>query len=536
MMRRGWLSLLLVALWAAPAALAQEAPPDPQDLLDRLHELEREVERLRGAQAAPPEERAPDAEEPPQEEFRFDPSYTPPQEEFRFDPDAAAKAKEARGGSWADSTAPGWLSLELPWSTKLTVTGSIRARGEYRAPASYRIPGTFGRPATDDRGDGTDFALLRTRVELTLDVVEHLQAHVEIQDSRVWGDQVVGADVAELQLRQGYIAYDQAFGQPLTIWIGRWAVPNLGDQRLIGVAEFNNVGRSWDGVLLEWRPTRCLKLTAFAANVREGLVFSTTGDENDDFWFSGLYLSWSPIAAHTFEAYLFWRDLSDRVFSTERSATRLGEREDYTFGGRAAGERCGWDYSGELMVQWGNQAGDSIRAFAGVARLGFTQPLSDQRELGAHVEYAYASGDSNPTDGRLQTFDPLVPARFRHHGVMNLVAFSNIHDVELGVRAVPCENLTLHVEAHGFWLDKRKDAWFDPGRSVVRRDPSGASRRFLGSEVDAYATYEMLERLSFLAGYAHFFPGQYVRDSSQAGAGIAVHDQGWLFAQVELRF
>ena len=65
---------------------------------------------------------------------------------------------------------------------------------------------------------------------------------------------------------------------------------------------------------------------------------------------------------------------------------------------------------------------------------------------------------------------------------------------------------------------------------------SGASRRFLGSEVDAYATYEMLERLSFLAGYAHFFPGQYVRDSSQAGAGIAVHDQGWLFAQVELRF
>lgn len=520
----GLVCLLVASLGGA--ALAQDEPTN-DELLERLRRLEEEVERLRGEEQAPEPEAAP----APTGDFEFDPDFQPPQD-FRFDPEAAARAKEGRGES---SEEPSWLTLRLPWSTQLTVSGSVRSRGEYRAPASYQIPGTFGRPATDDSADGTDFALLRTRVALTFRVVEQLQARVELQDSRRWGDTAAGADVAEVHLRKGYLVYSNAFGQPLTIKVGRWAVPRLGDQRLITDPEFNNVGRSWDGVQVEYRPTACLEVLAFAANVRESLDFSNDGDENDDFWFTGLHVSWSPILNHEFQLYVFWRHLGDRVFNAERS-TRLGDRKDFTFGGRFAGERCGWDYSVELTMQWGDQAGDRIRAYAGAARLGFTQPLDDERAIGAHVEVAYASGDRDPTDGQLQTFDPLVPARVRHHGWMNLLAYSNMQDVELGLKLVPFARLSLHVEGHAFWLDKRKDGWFDPSPAVVRRDPSGASRSFLGYEVDSYARYSVFDRLFFLAGYGHFFPGDYVRDSAQAGAGVATQDQGWLFGQVELKF
>lgn len=117
--------------------------------------------------------------------------------------------------------------------------------------------------------------------------------------------------------------------------IGRYELPtNLADQRLISSLDWSNVTRSWDGAQITFEPEGWL-VAVHANNIREGRVFSADGDENDDDWVTGAYISNRMIPRHQLDAFIHWRYFGDKRFSS--ALDPRGGKEDYTAGFRFRG-------------------------------------------------------------------------------------------------------------------------------------------------------------------------------------------------------
>lgn len=520
--RAGVVSFVACCLALAAGVSAQEpAPdqaPDPQALQRRLDELEAKVQALEAERRDEP----------------VIPREPAPSTGPAAGPTVAAVDTSGVGWSVKDG-----LLLELPWSMSLRVHGQVRFRGEYRDPRDYRIPGTFGRPAAENADDAEDFVSQRTWITLEFKVREHLRAGVGIMDARLWGDTPIGADSADLFLREGWVELDRILDQPLKVRVGRMLLPRLGDQRVFSDLDWAPVPRIWDAVQATWEPEGWF-ITAMASNLREAQVQTPRGDENDDFWLAGAYVSNRMLEGCEFDTYFFWRELHDDVFLNEARfgngfTTRPGDREDFSVGGRMRVEAGPTGFTLEGLYQFGQQAGDRIEAFAAAGKVWFKLPLPEHLpRLRLAAEYAYASGDRDPSDGRLNTFDPIFPFAHAYHGHQDLVLWSNIHAFSLQFTAgmpKPVEWLELHADGHVFWLDKTRDAWYAVNKTPIRRVPSGAAGSELGSELDIYAQIRLWENRIFVwTGFSQFFTGKYVRDTGKS------EDQRWAFLLFEVNF
>ncbi|MBL4850438.1 MAG: alginate export family protein [Planctomycetes bacterium] len=526
------MALLLATCVFALPAFGQEEPSS--DLLERIRALEEQVKELRAA--TPAEEPKPEStEDDDDEEWVLAPEDVPP----------SPTRKLSYGEDWKhpygfvdDGKHP---VVDLPKDMRLKLSGQLQIRGEYRDPSDFRIPGQAGRPASDEQSDATDFALLRTRIGLDFYLHKNLRALIELQDSRIWGDQPANQDTAEIFVLQSFLEIAEPLDLPLWIWVGRWKVPQLGDGRLLSPLFFNNVTRSWDGVQVfghfggtSAKPK--VWATVFSANVREGAVFSSDGDENDDFWFNGLYVSLRAFKGHEIDAYVFNRYFSDRVFTSEKRS-RLGDRKDYTLGFRTSSDFGFAGFTTEVVWQYGDVAGDRVRAWATAVRGWLQFDFDDERSLRVAAEYAYASGDRDPNDGKIQNFDPILPQGFRHQGNMGLVSWSNIHDVSLEAEFTILPGVVLRSEGHAFWLAKRKDGWYGLPRTPIRRDPTGNANGFLGTELDFMVEWTLFdEHLRIRAAYSHFWSGGFIRDTGRGTSGRSSGDMDYAFLEFQLNF
>lgn len=516
--RRG-LPLFSLVVCMSGAAAAQEGPAETESLRQELERLRARLEAVeaRGGKVSAEDEdsslpaapAAPDAPASPASVAPVDTSA----------PLLRAGTKDEGGG----------FVLQLSEEMRLRFDGQIRVRGEYRGD-SYAQP---------NQRRSTDFVVQRVRLSFDYELSRALAAHVTIQDSRVWGDKLDGlsgarlnSDQPELLLYEGYASLREPFGLPIELKVGRIAVPRLGDQRLISDLDWSHIGRAFDGALLTYEP-KGWHMTAFASNLREASALPTPGDESDDTWLVGAYVSNRMVAKHEFDAFLYWRRIGDRglgALTTDHTGRR-GSRKDYTAGVRLKGAAGPVFYNGLLAYQFGDVARDKIAAWAAACELGVSFSLGESQKLKISSEFAFASGDRNPNDGRNETFDPLLPFAHFFNGHQDLFAWRNLYSTNLKIAFWPLENLSLHSDLHAFWLQRRDDAWYGLGFS--RTDPGGlAGGSSLGTELDLYCKFKVLEgRLSFWGGYSHFFPGEYIRDT-----GSKTSDQSWAFLMATVDF
>lgn len=146
------------------------------------------------------------------------------------------------------------------------------------------------------------------------------------------------------------------------------------------------------------------------------------------------------------------------------------------------------------------------------------------------TEFSYGSGDPNPGSGRYQTFDGLFGAVDRMYGRMNLFSWKNLHDYQASLSIKPTKKVGISLDWHFFRLDKARDAWYDCNGRPQRHDPTGAAGTELGHEIDLMAKYKYCEHLDLQAGYAHFFPGSFIRRTGPSP------DADWVFFQLMYRF
>jgi hypothetical protein len=437
-----------------------------------------------------------------------------------------------------------WLREQSPGFEKWDIGGEARLRYEIRSNAGFVANRDFGQ----NLDNSNDYLLLREKVHVGYRPADWVLVYGEARDSvAVDDDRRPSPENDFLDLHQAYALFGNAKDFPLLVKVGRQEMI-YGDERFVGVSDWSNTGRSFDAVKFRYENEK------FWVDAFTGRVVVPYDEHfnvaNDYDWFSGLYASTREgLPWQESQAFAFSRNAGSGV--TDAIALGVpgspsGPRDVYTFGARVKslpGKLAGWDYSAEIAGQFGSVVSGGVRrdleAMTGDATGGYTwaeAPWSPRLGVG----YTYASGDRNPNDDKAETFEPLFGTNHKFYGFMDLWGPRNIHSGRFSASCKPVKGLVLSADYHLVWLADTHDSFYP--ESGAGRAGNGYGRNpgfssFVGSEINAVASYTPAPWADLQLGYGHFFTGDYIEESiTSVAANGGVTDADWFYTQVKLRF
>ena len=300
------------------------------------------------------------------------------------------------------------------------------------------------------------------------------------------------------------------------IRLGRQELQLNSTQRFIAVRESPNIRQSFDGARVT-RTAGNLKLDGFYLQpvaLSPG-AFDDTRNRTQRFY--GLYTSTKLTPRHTLDVYLLGLE-RDRV----RFGAITGDERRTSLGAHLAGTDGAVDYDVESVVQGGRFAGRRIRAFAASAGGGYALDRPWKPRLGLRLDLG--SGDKDPTDGQLGTFNPLFPkgAYFNETGLMS---WGNLLALRSSLGLTPRRNVGLEASytVHHLWTSA--DAiYLQP---LVPLAPAGSDRsKAVGDAVQLDGAWQVNRNLKFQAQLVHQAAEPAVRALGGRPVDLAV-----LFAQ-----
>jgi hypothetical protein len=144
------------------------------------------------------------------------------------------------------------------------------------------------------------------------------------------------------------------------------------------------------------------------------------------------------------------------------------------------------------------------------------------------IDYSYASGDDDPTDGEINTFDSAFGARDKMYGRMNLFHWKNLKDAELHMSLHPHPKWKLVTRFHSFWLAEEEDAWYLNPKAY--RDRTGNSGDEVGKELDIICIWNLHKKHQIQFGFGYFWPDEFAEN-------LASDDEAaWGFLQWQWQF
>ena len=121
------------------------------------------------------------------------------------------------------------------------------------------------------------------------------------------------------------------------------------------------------------------------------------------------------------------------------------------------------------------------------------------------------SGDDDPNDPDLQTFNPLFP-KGTYFGEASLIGPLNHMDLHPSVGLRLSERLDATLDWDLFWRESRSDGLYRV--SGTPQVPGAGSRaRSVGSQASLTMEYELERHTTLTAAYAHFFAGAFLEES-----------------------
>lgn len=362
--------------------------------------------------------------------------------------------------------------------------------------------------AADDDG----WLITRTRVGLGYEPTDWLKFYVQGQDAHEFfsgrpHNTLNGANGDDFDLRQAYIGFGNLEDSSLSFLIGRQPL-DFGSRRIVADSGWSNYGRTFDAARLTWQVSKDWKVDAFAGNV----VTILPGEFNKADWHSdltGLFAS-GKLGSQTLEFYAFHLDSEgSRIAAVRGNFLTLGSRLL-----QKPGKSSPWDYEIEAAFQTGtvfNGGRDlDLLAFAGHGTLGYT--FSDVAwSPRVSVNYSYASGDSDRTDGDQGRFQPLYPSTHNMNGLLDSIGWANLHDPYVEVTLTPAKDWKVGFQAHAFFRAEDGDfVYRSNGSSALRAPAAPNSESYIGTELDLYVQTNITRNLEILAGAGTLFAGDYL--------------------------
>jgi hypothetical protein len=387
-----------------------------------------------------------------------------------------------------------------PEEISLDVGGQVRERFE-----SISHPG-FG--LAQEAGD--DYLLHRVAVAANATAGPHIALNSEIVIARVSGatTPMAGTQDNPLDVLQFYADGKFEAGGAVRVRAGRQSLA-LGTARLVSMRENTNVRRSFDGLRATWTQER-VHVDAFYLRpvLPRTSTFDDTGATGQSFW--GLYLTRDARQSGTSGVDLYYLG-----FRNERASFLLETAPElrHTVGARVFGATRAQDWNLEAAWQWGSFGASHIRAWTLSSDAGYTLaawPLTPRLGLKADI----ISGDRNPDDTTLGSFNPLFP-KLNYFSDANVTIPANLYDIQPTVSLKVTDSVRISGGWNALWRYSRDDAFYLPPLKPVTA-LSRASGRYLGQQWSSTVEWQLLSGVTFTAGFVSFRPGASLRQTGGA--------------------
>ena len=415
------------------------------------------------------------------------------------------------------------------------VWGSIRFRYENQDNfnAIYYGPS----PATGKDSDA--FTLGRFRFGFSYHPNENIHLSVGMQHSAVW-DLAMNDDEFYKPIfekpNNPYKDYWEPFNTyieiknylPFSIKAGRQQI-YYGNNRVFGPGNWGNSSRwIWDAIKLHYPYSRGF-LDAYYGQtmVHDPTIFSW--NHSGGFKSVGFYGQFKlPKNFLGIGIEPFAMNKINHTDAYKGEDGQVGDLDTYYVGARIFRKDFkGFDFDATYVKEEGDSASDDIDAYGYHVLFGYRfKPIPFKPRVS--LEYTFASGDSDPTDGKLETFDGAFGARGKIMGRMNLFFWSNLKDAQINLDLKPMKRLSFTLGYHQFWLAEEKDAWYL--NKKLYRDKTGNSGDEIGREFDIVGTWTIRKGMDIQFGYGHFWPDEFAKNVASD------KEANWVFLQFQYKF
>lgn len=303
--------------------------------------------------------------------------------------------------------------------------------------------------------------------------------------------------------------------------------------RLVGVSDWTNVGRRFDGVSAGYGKGGGHLAVFGLRPLAGGFDHENAFEQFDDLSVYGLTLTgrhgaWIPgsevrlFAVQYEDSRRVARDLAgDDLSLTTAGASLLA--------GGAAGHLLAW---GALQTgDWGTADQEAWAFIVNVGRNFTNLPGKPM----VHLGWEQSSGDASP-GGDHETFFNVLPTNHKYYGIMDYVDFPNLRDLYMETVLTVGGKGALRLALHDFSLTERADAWYG-GSGAFEEESFGYATRIpdsgqfpsneLGRELDAELTWPLQHGLQLMVGGGYFWGGE------AAEAFVTVEENGaWTFVEL----
>lgn len=306
----------------------------------------------------------------------------------------------------------------------------------------------------------------------------------------------------------GEVRTDVAAGVSLSVSAGRKLI-SLGAGRFIDTRYGVNIPQAFEGA--------DATLTSQSHQIT-GLYYHPVDNRPGDFddrsslqkavW--GIYATRWLGAKHAIGVDAFYLGLRDNAAVYDQGS---GREIVHTFGSRVFGATGSWHWNIEGALQGGR--------FAGYRRTGWG--------IGGEVGYRFASvatgpdvsllseiisGDDNPRDHSLGTFNPLFP-RGKYFGALSPIGPRNLIRARPGITIEPWNDVALSLTTAAYWRQSVADGVYGVAGNVVRSGRNSTAR-FIGTQVELTLAWQATPELNVTASVSAFEAGTFIRETGPA--------------------
>lgn len=354
-------------------------------------------------------------------------------------------------------------------------------------------------------GDNHNVALERIHLHANARLASDVRVFAELKSNHEQNREPrpLGVDVDRLDIHQAFI--DIGTDRSGLLRLGRQELV-YGSGRRIFPRNGPNVRGNFDAVRATM-PVAGQRVDAFVfrpVRVDPGLFDDGTLN-TQTFW--GLYTDGSSPASILPMLDLYY--IGARRLGVRFSQGPATEHRQ-SIGARLFGKSGAWDFDHEATVQWGSFGSGSITAWSASSETGYTWAGAPFKPRGS-LRLTVGSGDRNPADPDLQTFNSFFP----RGGVVSEgfnVSPANVMQARAAVDAQLLPSVTAVVALETLYRTSRRDGIYGPGGGVIRA-PAGSLARHVGDDIDAAVIWRIDRHAALSFAFGYFFSGRFIHES-----------------------
>jgi hypothetical protein len=349
-----------------------------------------------------------------------------------------------------------------------------------------------------------NYVISRTELHADLHLGPQLEIFTQLQsDFAPWKTMITPVDQNRLDVEQAFAVLTEPVGGGLLkLRIGRQQF-GFDLQRFVSVRDGPNVRQSYDAAWGDYEHYPWRFITFYSHPVIDQDLRAFDDYSNGNLTFGGVRVERKLTETSGLAAYYAHFTHADARFASASGNERREVLDMHYFG---TDDNFDWDL--EAMGQTGRVGNQDVRAWAFGSLGGYTfVDVAWSPRLGLQVDAA--SGDSNPRDKVLGTFNPLFPNGY-YFTLAGYSGYVNLIHVKPSVTVHPAKSLKLMLAIAPQWRQTTGDAVYTQPNNPV---PGTAGRpgRYTGTYGQFRLDWAITRSSSVAVEAVHFVVGDAIR-------------------------